>query len=244
MDKGKQIRIFLLFVLLVASVTSADGASYQKTDGTIVDPIKYGTLMGEADHPYAGDDLQPTAELSNVDLSYANLDSAALQHSDLSYANLYIVDLYTANLSGATLVGANLETVRLFGADVSGANFEGANLRSAQLIFTDFSNANLTNVDFRYAETYHVLLTGANLSGIKLDDSGQWGDSDWSESYYYSDNPPTWDSGMDAAWQAAAGISVLDPVPGVPEPGALLCILIGLLLLPCRLRRGRASPKA
>ena len=231
----------LMLALVMISAATVDAASYQKTDGTIVDPIEYGYLMDYADHPYAGVDLEPFAALSGVDLSYANLDSADLQNSDLSYANLYMVDFYTANLSGATLVGANLDTARLFGADVSGANLEGANLSNAELVYTDFSGANLTNADLRYAEIYNVLLTGANLSGIQLEGEGSavWGDgTDWSGAYYYADNPPAWGSETDAAWGALQGISVRDPIAAVPEPAALLLALVGLALLPqLRVRR-------
>jgi len=232
----------LILAVVMVSAGTADAASYRKTDGTIVDPIKYGYLMDYADHPYAGDDLQPAAALSGVDLSYATLDSADLQNSDLSYANLYMVDFYTANLSGAMLFGANLDTARLFGADVSGANLEGANLSNAQLVYTDFSGANLTNADLRYAEIYNVLLTGANLSGIQLEGEGSavWGDgTDWSGTYYYANNPPKWGTETDAAWGADQGITVLDPVVSVPEPATLIMLLLGLFLSPMRRRKVR-----
>ena len=161
----------LMLALVMISAATVDAASYQKTDGTIVDPIEYGYLMDYADHPYAGVDLEPSAALSGVDLSYANLDSADLQNSDLSYANLYMVDFYTANLSVATLVGANLDTARLFGADVSGANLEGANLSNAELVYTDFSGANLTNADFTGVDLAGVNLTGADLAEANLTDA-------------------------------------------------------------------------
>src|SRR5690606_27242143 len=43
------------------------------------------------------------ANLSSVDLSYANLHCADLSHSNLSYANLHYTDLSYANLSHANL---------------------------------------------------------------------------------------------------------------------------------------------
>ena len=62
--------------LFTASVT--DAASYQKNDGSIVDPILYVSSVGGANHPYSGQDLQPGAYLDNVDLTSADLFNADL----------------------------------------------------------------------------------------------------------------------------------------------------------------------
>ena len=91
-----------VLILFTASYTHA--ASYQKVDGTIVDPIldKYDGNP----HPYGGRDLEP-------------------------YANLYHADLSGAYLSNATLPGANMSDTILHGANLNNANLAGADLTNA-----------------------------------------------------------------------------------------------------------------
>ena len=59
------------FALLVVAVTLLSGsiaqaASYQKTDGTIVDSIMD---TGGSTHPYSGNDLEARANLTNANLA-------------------------------------------------------------------------------------------------------------------------------------------------------------------------------
>ena len=64
------VRSFFLAMVLTALLTGsvAEAANYQKTNGTIVDPIV--DRSGIA-HSYSGPNLEPGA-----DLSHANLDNA------------------------------------------------------------------------------------------------------------------------------------------------------------------------
>ena len=155
------LRITLSIILLLSATaaTTVDAASYQKIDGTIVDPIQ--SLSG-GDHAYSGSNLQPMAMLMPADLS----------HADLTDANLIDADLTGAELTGS-----------------------------------DFSDA----LNYDYAT--------------------------WLNAFYYTDNEPTWPSGMDAAWRTSEGILALAPV--VPEPSTMLLALIGLALLPRKRRRRR-----
>ena len=73
------------------------------------------------------------ADLSDTDLSGANLYKADLRGANLSWANL----------RGADLSGANLSLTDLSGANLSWANLRGANLRGANLSGADLSEANL-----------------------------------------------------------------------------------------------------
>jgi uncharacterized protein YjbI with pentapeptide repeats len=83
---------------------------------------------------------QARLDLSEVNLSGANLSGADLSQADLTGANLSGVDLSQAKLYAASLIGANLSHARLAGAilngailleaDLSGANLCSANLRS------------------------------------------------------------------------------------------------------------------
>ena len=65
------MRLFTLFLLATLVATSASAASYQKTDGHIVDPIQ---SVGGRDLPYAGNNLEP----------YADLPFARLREADRS----------------------------------------------------------------------------------------------------------------------------------------------------------------
>ena len=67
------------------------------------------------------DNADLVADLSNADLSGANLIGA-----DLSDANLFSAGLSEANLIGADLSRANLSEANLNGADLENANLSGA----------------------------------------------------------------------------------------------------------------------
>jgi len=85
-------------LLLLATSSLARAASYQQTDGTIVDPIQY-TFGG--DHPYSGPNLEPDAFLGSANLIDADLNSA-----DLDQTFLLSAILRGANLRGSSLIAA------------------------------------------------------------------------------------------------------------------------------------------
>ena len=203
------MRTITLFLCAALAVTSVDAASYQKTNGTIVNPIldNYGNVLA-----YSGNNLEPSAQLTFTNLSHANLTDA-----DLSSANLHYAILWEANLTGASLTGANLFNT---------------SLPNAYLYDADLSYANLY-----HANLYDADLTGANLSGSILTDTTYYTDATWTDAFYYTDNEPTWRSGMDAAWRTSVGILALAPTSAVPEPAAILLALFGLALLPRRRRK-------
>ena len=91
-------RITLVIILLV-SATCADAAWYQKTDGTIVDPIQ--NLIAGGDHVYLGNNLLPGADLVGAQLYFADLTNADLTNADLRGVDLTKSDLTGANLSQA-----------------------------------------------------------------------------------------------------------------------------------------------
>jgi uncharacterized protein YjbI with pentapeptide repeats len=105
------------------------------------------------------------ADLSGVDLSDANLsDGADLSDADLSGANLRKADLGGANLSVADLGGAELQLAVLSGANLLGADLSGG----ANLSYADLSDAEL--IDANLSDTYlnQADLSGANLLGTDL----------------------------------------------------------------------------
>ena len=132
--------------------------------------------------------------------------------SDLTGANLWLADLIGADLTGADLTSADLTGALLWQADLIGADLTGALLTGAILI-------------------------DANLSGSYLSGVLDYNDAAWTDAFYYTDNEPTWDSGMDAAWRTSVGILALAPTNAVPEPSTLLLALIALAMLPRRRRR-------
>ena len=218
-----------LTIILLLSATCADAAWYQKTDGTIVDPIQ--SVEG-GDLPYSGNNLEPGADLPYADLYYADLinadlSEAWLDNAYMGYADLSDANLYDADLEGADLTGADLGEAFLSSADLSGADLSGA----------DLVGADLTDADLRYAALHGADLTGADLSGSNFSNVYHYYNSTWTDAFYYTDNEPTWHSGMDAAWRTSAGILALAPTIAVPEPSTLLLALLGLALVPLRRRR-------
>jgi uncharacterized protein YjbI with pentapeptide repeats len=77
-------------------------------------------------------------------------------------------DLSEADLSKADLVGAVLSWTNLSRADLSGANLIEADLRGAALHSADLSRADLGNADLRGASLLWADLGGADLGGADL----------------------------------------------------------------------------
>jgi len=84
---------------------------------------------GERD--FHGANLRWT-DLSDANLSDANLVGANLRWSYLTDANLRGANLRGVDLIGANLTDANLSKANLCGADLRGANLAGTNLTSAK----------------------------------------------------------------------------------------------------------------
>ena len=128
-------RLLILAVLVSLASSSAFAASYQRTDGTIVDPILVIPPQNDI-HPYAGPNLRPNALAPG-----AWLPGAALPGADLTGADLSGAILELANLEGASLFDANLNGVNLIGANLDGANLSGANLFNAAALFASVGSA-------------------------------------------------------------------------------------------------------
>ena len=103
------------------------------------------------------------ADLSGVDLEYANLDGADLGDANLSGADLGGANLGGTNLWYADLRGADLRYASLGCADLGYADLGGANLRCA-----DLKGADLRGADLRDANLYGADLRGADLGGANL----------------------------------------------------------------------------
>ena len=108
------------------------------------------------------------ADLSGVDLEYADLDGTDLRDANLSGANLRGADLRSANLWYADLRGADLRDASLGCADLGYADLGGANLSSADLSGADLRDADLRGANLGHANLYDADFSGADLGGANL----------------------------------------------------------------------------
>ena len=108
------------------------------------------------------------ADLSGVDLEYADLDGADLRDANLSGADLRGADLRDANLWYADLRGANLRDASLGCADLGYADLGGANLGGADLRGADLRDADLRGANLGHANLYDADFSGADLGGADL----------------------------------------------------------------------------
>jgi uncharacterized protein YjbI with pentapeptide repeats len=113
-------------------------------------------------------------DLSGADLAGTDLSGANLTGANLNKANLCRADLTGADLSGAKLIGAylnraDLSEAKLIQADLSGADLTGANLSEANLGGADLSGADLTS-----ATLVETNLENANLNGCRIYGISAW----------------------------------------------------------------------
>lgn len=108
------------------------------------------------------------ADLSGVDLEYADLDGVDLRDANLSGADLRGADLRSANLWYADLRGADLRDASLGCADLGYADLRGANLSGADLEYADLRDADLRGANLGHANLYGADFSGADLGGANL----------------------------------------------------------------------------
>ncbi len=109
-------------------------------------------------------DIKP--DLSNVNLTYAELGGA-----DLTEANLWEANLKNAKLTEAQMSRADLCFANLGGADLKGAAMPSANLTEADLAGADLTGADLTGINGWGANFSGADLTSVNLAGAELSDA-------------------------------------------------------------------------
>ncbi len=120
----------------------------------------------------------PSVNMNGCDLSNQDLSKADLRSIQLVGANLHLTKFEQADLAGANLSKATATSTFLAQADLEGANLQGTNLQAAglygaDLSYTNASGANLTGVDLTGADLSSSILidtnlTNANLTGAKL----------------------------------------------------------------------------
>src|SRR6266446_29016 len=98
---------------------------------------------------------------------------------DLSEANLSTANLSAADLSRANLTGTNLVTAHLWRADLTLTNLSRANLTGADLTLTNLSRANLTGANLMAANLSRATLVSTNCTKAILTDCRIYGISAW-----------------------------------------------------------------
>jgi uncharacterized protein YjbI with pentapeptide repeats len=145
--------------------TEDDDTNWRRVDADIQAALR---VIGRRESPH----LAPI-DLSESDLTRANLAHADLSGADLSMVNLTYADLREADLSGAEMRKAELRGARLHEADLTRANLRGATLHRAILQSADLTrvilrDATLTDANLASATLRHALLDDADLSGAML----------------------------------------------------------------------------
>lgn len=118
-------------------------------------------------------DKQITTSVLREVLDVNTLMGIDLTDADLSGADLSDVSLYESTLIGVNLTNTDLARTELIYANLTHANMSGtdlyrADLSYANLTYADLSYANLTHADLSYANLTDTDLYGANLRGTNL----------------------------------------------------------------------------
>jgi len=97
-----------------------------------------------------------------------NLMEANLSEIDLSGANLMLAILVDANLFEANLSGAKFKLANLSRANLSEANLSKADLSWTTLAFVKLLETNLSNTDLQVTTLAHVDASKVNITGAKV----------------------------------------------------------------------------
>jgi uncharacterized protein YjbI with pentapeptide repeats len=115
------------------------------------------------------------ANLSQTDLSEAELNNAILDGANLAEANLYGSRLARASFRGVTLDGTNLSKADLFGASLRAASLRKAHVWGANLIKADLEGAHLEGADFFESIMNEAVLAQSCADGVSLKEAQLWG---------------------------------------------------------------------
>jgi len=106
------------------------------------------------------------ANLSGLDLSFANLSVAALVGAVAEGVTFRGADLDHSLLTDAFLDGADFSIANLNCADLSRASLRGASFQKAVLTGADFENCDLAGADFTGASMLGASFVGAELGDV------------------------------------------------------------------------------
>lgn len=108
------------------------------------------------------------ANLTNTDMTFANLKESILIKANLTKAKLTGSNLYKAKMTDANLTKAVLDGANLNNTNLSNANLSDTSLKRAYMSMTNLTNANLSGADLRHADFNNVDVVSADLSGANL----------------------------------------------------------------------------
>lgn len=105
-------------------------------------------------------------DLSNVNLSWAQLEYANLDSAVMNNSNLKGVNLKNAKLNSTKLASVNLDYAYLESAELAGADLNEATLRNSILIGADFENAKFYKASLQGSEFCLLSAGDFFLTGI------------------------------------------------------------------------------
>ena len=229
------MRKLVLVLALVLLAGNAGAASYQRTDGTIVDPIL--DLNGNV-ASYTGPNLGPGIDYGTTAENVTNLDLAEL---DLSGA-IIDIDFTSSNLHRASFVqvqteGPSAHLGFLNGVDATYARFDSADIglvfisSVAGVEMMDFSRASFRGATLRSID--FINLTASPFLNFSETD---FSDADLSNATFGSADyigSPLYNANTDFTGATTSGGQPFDPVAAgwtlVPEPSSSLLISLGLI---------------
>lgn len=123
---------------------------------------------------FTANQLYSTASYQNRNLAGVSLPAMPgvdLSNQDLSSANLSTGNPFIGDYTGANFHNAKLFSTNFYGANLTNANFAGDDLTNA-----NFGTANLTGANFTGAKFYmtSIFCTGANFSDADLRGATSW----------------------------------------------------------------------
>ena len=113
-------------------------------------------------------------DLSSAQLSQAHFFEANLQGADLKFANLDYAYFHKANLQDADLSYSLLTFAELQQSNLTRANLHYASLNWADLGEADLRRANLTNANLSETNLVKANLGGADLTGARVYGISAW----------------------------------------------------------------------
>lgn len=114
------------------------------------------------------EDLNPTKDFSEQDLSGSNLRNKNFSNSILIHTRLNGSELIRARLNGAIMSEAQLRGANLTEANLCGTQLPDADLNGASLKRADLRGADLRRAELRNANLSDANLSGANVEGAKF----------------------------------------------------------------------------
>jgi uncharacterized protein YjbI with pentapeptide repeats len=118
------------------------------------------------------------SNLSDADLTRANLEGARLDlavakninlgRANLAKASIRTLDCSGANLAGARLVAALADGINLREADLTGAILDDASLMGAILAEANLTQASFRHADMSFADLATCIIEGADFTGANL----------------------------------------------------------------------------